>query len=246
MKIFVAICDHEENIARGLARILGYIFDELEIDVRIHYFSSGEALDRKLSAETYYCDLLFLDVGGRPGCKTGIEMGRRIRNVYENHSMSIIYISQEIDYSIQLFDTRPFHFLLKPLVYKQVEQVVQLYLKVVNPWDGEFTYRVDHSLCRVKRKDIVFLESADRKIVMHLINGRKETFYGALKDVYQELKFHDFLHIHASYVVNYNYIAKFKYAEVCLTTGDSPLPISQSRRRTAREDYLSIVKRRST
>lgn len=189
--------------------------------------------------------MIFLDTEFPQGSKNGIELGRLIRDVYENNTVSIVYISWEIKYSMQLFKIRPFDFLIKPLKYKQVEQVIKTYLKIARPWDGEFIYRVDYTLCRVKRRDIVYLESFDRKLILHLANGRKEEFYGALRDAYEEqLQRHDFLFIHASYVVNYNYIAKFKYEEVSLTTGGPPLPISQPRRKEIRKAYLAIMKRR--
>jgi DNA-binding LytR/AlgR family response regulator len=53
-----------------------------------------------------------------------------------------------------------------------------------------------------------------------LADGKKEEFYGTLKEIFTEqLQRFDFLLIHASYAVNYDYIAAIKYGEVVLTTG---------------------------
>lgn len=244
MKIQIGICNDEERIATWLERTLRAIFYGLELESEIHCYPTGESLCKALEADIHY-DLLFLDIDLPPGCKNGIALGKLIRDVYEDNTVAIIYTSWKTKYSLQLFDTQPFHFLVKPLTYKQVETVLKRYLKVAKPWPGEFTYKIDHSLYRVRRKDIVYLESSDRKIILHLADGRQETFYGALKEVYEEqLKMHDFLFTHAAYVVNYNYIAKFNYKEVTLTTKDPPLPISQPKRKAVREAYLAISKRR--
>jgi DNA-binding LytR/AlgR family response regulator len=78
-----------------------------------------------------------------------------------------------------------------------------------------------------------------------LVDGRKEEFYGTLKEVYEEqLQDFDFLFIHASYVVNYEYIAMVKYSEVILTSGKAPLPISKPKRAEIREVYCAMLERR--
>ena len=81
-------------------------------------------------------------------------------------------------------------------------------------------------------------------MILNLADGRKEEFYGSLKEVYSEqLKRFDFLYIHASFVVNYDYVTSIKYNQLFITDG-SPLPISQNKRNEVRESYYAIMKRR--
>ena len=94
-------------------------------------------------------------------------------------------------------------------------------------------------------KDIAYLESDKRKLKMHLADGRKEEFYGTLNEVYQEqLQDFDFLFIHTSYLVNFDYIKAVKYKEVVLTTGGLSLPIGRTKRIEIREAYCNITDRR--
>ena len=94
-------------------------------------------------------------------------------------------------------------------------------------------------------KNIVFLENDNRKVVLHLYDGRKEEFYGSLKEVYEEqLKERDFLFIHNSYVVNYDYVAALKFDQVLLIDNAVPLPISKQKKNEVRAAYYEIVKRR--
>jgi DNA-binding LytR/AlgR family response regulator len=97
----------------------------------------------------------------------------------------------------------------------------------------------------VQIKDIVYLESTKRKITLHLTDGRKTEFYGTLKEIYQQqLQKFDFLLIHASFAVNYDYISALKYDEVVLADGVTTLPVSRNKRNEVREAYYAIVERR--
>jgi len=159
--------------------------------------------------------------------------------------VSIVYISWEKNYAMQLFEIRPMDFLIKPLEYEKVEQAIRTYLKIAGLWSGEFTYKKGHNICKIQAKNIIYLESSDRKLILHLADGRKEEFYGSLKEAYNEqLHRFDFLFIHASYVVNYDYIAAVKYNQLFLTESQIPLPISPNRRSDIRERYYEIMKKR--
>ena len=77
-----------------------------------------------------------------------------------------------------------------------VEQLTRTYLKLSGLWSGDFTYKIGHDNYKVQIKDIVYLQSVKRKLILHLRDGRKEEFYGSLKEVYQnQLKRFDFLFI---------------------------------------------------
>ena len=80
---------------------------------------------------------------------------------------------------------------------------------------------------------------------MTLSIGRKEEFYGSLKKVYEEqLKGFDFLFIHNSYAVNYDYVVALKFNQVHWVDSTVPLPISKHKKNEVREIYHEIVQRR--
>jgi len=106
-----------------------------------------------------------------------------------------------------------------------------------------FTYKIKKGTHRVQMKDIVYLESYGRKMVLHLADGNKVEFYGTLKEIYQEsLSKHGFIQVHKSYIVNFKYIAAFKYLELTLSDGGT-IPVSKQRRRAIRETYFNISER---
>jgi len=146
---------------------------------------------------------------------------------------------------MELFDIRPLNFLIKPLDNVKVENVIKTYLKIARLWSQNFIYKIGHGIHTVQIKNIVYLQSDNRKIIIHLADGRKEEFYGILKEVYREkLQQFDFLLIHASYAVNYDYISVAKYNEIMLADGKTILPISKQRRAEIRETYCATMQKR--
>ena len=79
---------------------------------------------------------------------------------------------------------------------------------------------------------------------MFLADGSKIEFYGNLKGVYDQLQFYDFISVHASYLVNYDYIAGMTADELALSTGMEPLPISKTKSMDVREAYVMIMDKR--
>lgn len=60
----------------------------------------------------------------------GVEAGRIIREQMEDNTTQIIFISSKENYTLQLFKIRPFDFLVKPVHYEHIEQVMDAYIKL--------------------------------------------------------------------------------------------------------------------
>jgi len=242
--IYVAVCDDETKIGAEVEHALINIFDSMQVKYDIDVFINGEELCRRMETGAHY-DLIFLDIEFAKDEINGVEVGRLIREAYQNNNVSIVYISRERDYAFQLFEIRPLNFLIKPLEYDVLEKTVKTYLQIAGLLLSEFSYIVGRNAHKVKVKDITHIESSDRKLILHFADGKTDEFYGSLKEVYQEqLRKFDFLFIHASYVVNFDYISAISYSQVSLRSNTTPLPISKNRRNVIRENYFSIMKRR--
>lgn len=242
--VMVAICDDEIAIGAELEWALIDIFTSLNVKHQIDVFFTSDELCREMQTGFLY-DLIFLDIEFAKNEINGVEVGRLIRDAYKNYTASIVYISWEKKYAMQLFEIRPMNFLIKPMEYEKIMQTVRTYLMIAGLLFEEFTYKKGHDTFKVQIKDIVYLENRKRKIIIYFADGRKEEFYESLKNVYNEqLKRFDFLFIHASYVVNYDYITVVNYNHLFIIDSITPLPISPNRRNEVREKYLAIIKKR--
>jgi DNA-binding LytR/AlgR family response regulator len=242
--VMVAICDDDKVVGSELERALIDIFGKMQMGHDIEVFFSGEDLCRRMEAGSHY-DLIFLDIEFAKNEINGVEVGRFIREAQHNDLVSIVYISRVKNYAFQLFEVRPLNFLIKPLEYGAIEKTVRTFIKVAGLWSGEFSYSIGRDTFKVKVKDIAYLESLNKKLILYFADGRTAEFYGSLKDIYvKQLKKFDFLFIHASYVVNFDHISAINYNQLFLADSATPLPISQGRRNEVREQYCAILKRR--
>ncbi|MCL2864251.1 MAG: LytTR family DNA-binding domain-containing protein [Lachnospiraceae bacterium] len=246
MVISIAICDDEKQVSAELERLLLNIFKKLNIYVDVDIYSCGTDLCATIKQGTRY-NLIFQDIEFMEDNMSGIDVGRMIRETYNDNEVSIVYISWEKSHAMQLFGIRPLDFLIKPLTQEKVSAVIHTYLHLSAFWLKDFVYKVKHDLYKVKAKDIIYLQNDKRKVLLHLADGRVEGFYGTLKEAYQEqLHKFDFLFIHASYIVNYDYIKIIRYDKLTLHNKgvDILFPISQHNRKKVRELYYNITERR--
>ncbi|MDR2569774.1 MAG: LytTR family DNA-binding domain-containing protein [Oscillospiraceae bacterium] len=242
--VMVAICDDDATIGAELERALIDILGKMKIEHSVDVFFSGEELCHHMETGVHY-DLIFLDIEFAQHEINGVEVGRLIREAQQNDFVSIVYMSRVKDYAFELFEVRPLNFLIKPLEQDIIERTVRTYLKIARLWSEEFSYCIGRDTFKVKVKDIIYLESRDKKLILNFADGSMVEFYGAIREIYHEqLKKFDFLFIHAAYAVNFDYISAIRYDRVFLADSVTPIPISQGRRNEIREKYCEIMKRR--
>jgi len=242
--LHIAICDDEIKIGAELECALINTLAELKVKAETEVFFSGEALCRQMEGGSHY-DLIFLDIEFAKNEIDGVEVGRLVRDAHQNNSVSIVYISWQQKYAMDLFAIRPMDFIVKPITHERIERTVRAYLNITGLRAGEFTYKIGHDAFKVKIKDIAYFENRNRKIVIHLADGTSNAFYGSLKEIYNErLDGYDFLFIHASYVVNFDHITNINYNQLTLAGGITPFPISQQKRNEVRERYYEILRKR--
>lgn len=231
----IAIVDDEQVICSQLEKIILEYQKQLTIKMEISVFLSGEELCAALD-DGMEIDLLFLDIELYE--INGIEVSKKIREQMQNHQMQIVFISAKEKYALDLFAVQPFNFLLKPLKPEVIIKNLDLVLSIAQKQASSFVYKAGTESRKLPLKDIIYLESDNRKVIIHTRTGEDE-FYGKLEDIYAKLATQRFLFIHKSIIVNYNYVAKFSYNDVLLLNGKT-LPISQSRRPEIRQQVTEL------
>jgi DNA-binding LytR/AlgR family response regulator len=241
--ITVAICDDESSVVNQLESILTEVLETLQIQYEMDVHVSGESLMQSMESGAQY-DILFLDIEFAKDKLNGIDVGKQLRERQQDDRTAIVYISWHKKYAMELFNVRPWHFLVKPLDSVKIEQTIRSYLDLSGRRTNYFTYKIGHAAHKAQIKDILYLESSGKKLVLHLTNGRKPEFYGSIRAEYQaQLTQFDFLFIHSSFVANFDYVASLRGNELILMNGDI-LPISQHRRKGIGARYLAIMERR--
>lgn len=236
----IAVCDDEPNICTKIHNIIrdnkklkGY-----EIDIEV--FHSGESMFDFIESKHSF-DLILLDI--ELEFMNGVEVGRKIRQEKKDEVTQILYISAKQSYAMELFDNRPLSFLIKPIDEDKLTDLIEKAIRISDISCSYFEFKHQGMTRIIQYKDILCFTSEDKQIQMQTNTGTK-TFFGKLDEIEKELYNNQFIRIHKSTIVNYQYISKASYDHIILTTGDT-FTISQRYRISVREKLNQSRKSRS-
>ena len=239
----IVIVDDEMELVDYLVEALEKICIDLGFEADISDFSNKYDFICS-SNSNQNIDIVFLDIQfGDENNSDGIDIAEFIRNDLHNYNSEIVYISSHKEYALRLFDTDPLNFLIKPLTYESIYNVMKRFLSKHKTSYAKFTYTFNKRKYSLYIKDIIYIHSEGRKIVAHLTDETERVFYGKLNILHKELKEHQFLLIHKSFLVNYRYIEKFLPKSVVMFNGIE-LPISQSQRENVNKAQMQLEYKR--
>lgn len=228
-----AICDTDTVFLDKLATILHREFDPCSIE----YMYGPSALEVSLKADPGGVDILLTEITLRE--ENAIEI---IKNWLKSSSPAqVIYMTSNIEYCTEVYESRHCGFLLKPLelpkLIRDVKRAIRLLEQrkqngiMVQKGGG---YHIINPL------SLLYMESQGR-VVRFVTNGEILETYGKSADFVFQLD-KRFLQCHKSYLVNMERVARF-CGDRFLMENDVMIPISQSRRKEAREQFLAYMGR---
>lgn len=231
----VAVCDNEKLICDRMCRYFETFSAEQNCPMDTMVFTSGEEIYAALSKGASF-DLIFLDIEMYQ--ISGIDVAKAIREYQRDLLTQIVYISAKQEYAMELFETHPLNFLVKPVKYDDVSSCIQKALTLKTKRGEVFTYSIGSNTYRAPLSNILYFESYGRKLRI-VRNGETAEFYGRLSDIISAYGEKGFVQIHKSYVVNLGYIDNVSASNVTMFNGDV-LPLSRDRRMALSEAFLEL------
>ena len=229
----IAICDDEIGTCSELEQMILDFAGRRALGMETEVFYSGETFYREICGRCPY-DLVFLDI--QLLRLDGIQVGRQIRERLGNDKIAIVYISSKETYAMSLFQVRPLDFLIKPLTKEKVEATLEQFLRLSGAEGQEFYFQAGKSVHRLYLDEIRYFACNGRKVEIDTSSGRME-FYGAMREVWEQVEGKGFWIIHKSYIVNTAFVSVYHYDSVEMTDG-TRLPISQKYRRAVKENLM--------
>ena len=222
METLVAVCMDVDGLKRGT-------------DYEIDSFSAAPPLLAALDREKDRYQLLLLDV--EFGRDNGLMVAASLRR--NQAEFSLIYITSHRDYVFQSFDTRPLHYLLKPVDEKKLSALIREdYRRRYS--DARLYLKAGAKHISLAFSDIYAAEAAQHRVLIHLRESAEE-WSGSLYTLAKELPGWCFCRCHNSYFVNLTHVTELVRYEARLDNGQV-IPVSKRCYKSAIEQYIAFLK----
>lgn len=234
--IKIAICDDDTYICSEIESIIRNLRKKSIVEMETEVFYSGESLINFIKNE-YKFDLIFLDI--EMGTTTGIEVGNKIRNEFDDYISKIVFITSKDGYEQQLFDIQPLNFIKKPINHEKLKACISLAIKLLDIDNKTFEYKKGYNLIKVNIKEILYFESK-RKQIKIATHSNEDYFYDTLENIRKKLP-KTFVMPHGSFLINFNKVERVTKEFVFLKNG-LQIPISQRNLKTIRSMIIDCEK----
>lgn len=233
MAIQVLVCGEEEAaVAKCIALLQS---QQTEAPVEVVGCSCPEKLKDKTLPQF---QLMFLGVAMK-ACN-GMEIARRIREL--RLDTVLILISSNLQYAKEGYEVGAFRFIERG-EDREGETLIRYYqeaIHLIGPQNDTLEFSVNREHRSVKWKEIVYLESLQRKIYLHTDEKQNDaSFYSTMEKIENQLEGNGFLRVHRSYLVNLRYVDDIRSSGTILTNGKT-LPVSQKRFPELRQIHLQF------
>ncbi|MCH5194345.1 MAG: response regulator transcription factor [Oscillospiraceae bacterium] len=232
----IAVCD-DDSAARE--HIILLINEQLQ-GAEIVSFSSGEEM---LDSQDRF-DIYFLDVEMKT--LSGMDTAKRIRQSQEERSSPksiIIFITGYERYMQDAFDVSAFHYLLKPVSEEKFRSVFERALTEAKTSSERLERYILIKNSGVQQKvyirDIYYIESANKKVIIHTQNGTLE-IYGKMDEL-EKMTGSGFYRCHRCYLVNMEMITSYNIDTIRVASGDK-LILAQKKYTDFVRQYMKYAK----
>lgn len=225
----MCIYDDDMEFSLLLKKLLYRYAEENDKEIDVEIFEGGENAALQIAQNEY--DILFLDID--LGDVKGFQIGKQIRDELKNNKIQIVYISGDTSYVMELFNTRPFDFVVKPVDKKKLFKMLDTYYSIFSGKNKYLHYRWLKQDNFIRQDNIIYLQSIGRKVVAKTFDGDVE-FYDKLSKVIDKLDNNKFCRVHKSFVINSIYVDVFKSDKVIMCDS-ARIPISKSYKKSFKE-----------
>lgn len=225
------ICDTDTKFLEQLAHMLHEIYTPCTVE----YMYGPDVLEVSLRSSNGDADVLLTEIDLRS--RKSFEIIRRWQKDID--STQIIYMTSHMEYCTAVYDTRHSGFLVKPIHAGELKHAVDRALNELRRQKNRgLQVRQGRNVHIISFSDLCRVESHGR--LLRLVTEREQLeIYGKLENLLEQMD-RRFLRCHQSHLVNMDYISRYT-GDSFLMKGGTSIPISQSKRREARERFLEYL-----
>lgn len=242
--INIAICDDDVPMTATIESFLLRIGKEQNIKIDCEVFFDGSTIVESIRQGACY-DLIYLDI--EMPMVNGISAAELIRQM--EVPALFIYVSSHENYAVEMSVTEPFRFVRKPIDERIFHEFFMAAYVRIGERSGYFPFTYNKAVRKIPLNRIYYFESQNRIVHIHTLkNGSavsddtENKFYGKMNDVERQLSERNgnFIRIHQSYLVNFDYIKSMNFDRVCMSDG-TVLQISEDRQKAVRTLFCTMA-----
>lgn len=226
-------CDDDINITEFLKFFIMKHFGD---DYKVVTMNCCRELIGMIEINERVPDILIMDINLKDG--NGIETVRHFQKLHP--TLRVVYLTGIINYATAIFETNPAYFLVKPINENHlIDAITKVSKDIEYDKSDSIVAKTNGSEIILFRRDIMYIESQGRKLILHMADGKKNEIYEKM-DAMQEQLGASFVRSHKSFLINMKYIVERTNKEFYLSDG-TVLPISKPNLKDAKIKFISYL-----
>ena len=230
----IAIIDDVQQDLDALAEATREHYDQRQISIQLHTFSSPEDFWNSYSPGSY--DLIFLDIYIKQA--NGMDLAAQLRE--KDDSCALIFVTSSDAFAVASYDVQAAYYLLKPLDTNKLTKVLDS-IQIKRIQDTRYIEVIcDRTLVRVPVKTILYADTFHNAVQLHTDAGVLRTYLTFQK--FEEL-IHDlpcFLSCYRGCLVNMDRIHK-TLEEGFLLDNQETVQIRKRGANAIKKEYLNYL-----
>lgn len=217
--INIVICDDEKEYQEIIAFKINQCMKAFDMDFNIKCFDKLTELKKHI--EKNKTDIVFLDIM----VNDTNSMDWSIENIKSKYTQ-IIFMTSFPQSAYNISETNCCYFLIKSRITEEnLTKALKKALQKNTKKDPNMTLIKSGSKNYIINfQDILYIETFNNNITLHIRNGENITIYSTLKEYAEKLP-PNFLRCHKCYMINMNHISGYEPHKFLISTGEEvPIP----------------------
>ena len=222
--------EHREYIRAGLMGA--------NMDIQVSEFTNEYDYLEELNEDASSFDILLLNTTIRHE-GDGLRLAANIRA--RNRKVMICFITDSQRYYAEAFSVFATGYLLYPFDVSELHNCITFFWQKPNMERRAslMLKEAGGSYRRVYCRNILYVESANRKVILHMEDGEVMESYAKLDELEQQLPSKLFFRCHQSYIISLYFVEKMDAGKFVVQSEE--IPISRKYQRAAREIYYDYM-----
>lgn len=241
--IKIAVCDDEQYVLETIEAYISKFSEEEFLEYQLYKFYDGETLVQN----DLIFDIAFLDVKMKE--MDGIKTGECLKD--KNMKTQIVFITNYVDYSMNAHKIHSFGYLIKPVTYPAIAEILSSYRKLMAKANSSDEFirikNIDGEEVKLNTGEIMYFNYAgNKKLSVHITDGRVISFYGTLYQVCNKLDQTKFFRPHKGFIINLKYVEttsvkNFGIKDIYMKDGEK-IPLSRDKANELKEKIHMYIR----